>query len=413
MRRRSLRTLALVAVAALAVAAPAAASAPALVVKHVDTSAWPKVTVTAETPDPSTTPELKVFENGQAAQDVRLANAGQPGRGRGRDRHIREHARPEDRRCHRRGDDVRHGVAVGRLAGRVRVRLPALPGASRFPATSTAAAGGLAPARHRRPSRHRHLRRRQDGRAGARGPADAATGDRPSDRRLVRPRLGHVRPGRSPRPSRPTPPSTRSASRAPRPGRPPCASSRPRPAASSCRRPIALPWSRPTPRSRPTSRARSRFTYHSLVPKGTPIHLALSVPGYGSARASAMAPGTRAAQTGGAQAAPAHAHERRRARGGGGGCRGARALRGAHPALVQARRGGRQAHRRLHRAEEAGDRDPGRRARPRSACSPSCSRPRRRSPARSTTGSGWPSGSSRRTCRCARPRSSTSRWAPP
>jgi tight adherence protein B len=73
MRRRSLRTLALVAVAALTVAAPAAASAPALVVKHVNTSAWPEVTVTAQTPDPSTTPELQVFENGQAAANVRLA----------------------------------------------------------------------------------------------------------------------------------------------------------------------------------------------------------------------------------------------------------------------------------------------------------------------------------------------------
>ena len=76
MRRRSLRTLALVAVAALAVAAPAAASAPALVVKHVDTSAWPTVTVTAETPDPSTTPELQVFENGQ----VRAERAAAPAR---------------------------------------------------------------------------------------------------------------------------------------------------------------------------------------------------------------------------------------------------------------------------------------------------------------------------------------------
>ena len=71
MPRRSLRTLLLVAVAALTVAAPAAASAPTLTIKHVDTSAWPTVKVTAETPDPSLTPDLQVTENGQAAADVR------------------------------------------------------------------------------------------------------------------------------------------------------------------------------------------------------------------------------------------------------------------------------------------------------------------------------------------------------
>jgi len=71
MRRRSLRTLLLVAVAALTVAAPAAASAPSLTIKKVDTSAWPTVKVTAETPDPSLTPDLQVVENGQTAADVR------------------------------------------------------------------------------------------------------------------------------------------------------------------------------------------------------------------------------------------------------------------------------------------------------------------------------------------------------
>ena len=71
MRRRSLRTLLLVAAAALAVAAPAAASAPNLTIKKVDTSAWPTVKVTAETPDPSLTPDLQVVENGQTAAGVR------------------------------------------------------------------------------------------------------------------------------------------------------------------------------------------------------------------------------------------------------------------------------------------------------------------------------------------------------
>jgi tight adherence protein B len=70
MPRRSLRTLLLVAVAALTVAAPAAASAPALSIKKVDTGSWPTVKVTAETPDPSLTPNLRVTENGQPAADV-------------------------------------------------------------------------------------------------------------------------------------------------------------------------------------------------------------------------------------------------------------------------------------------------------------------------------------------------------
>ncbi|HEX5559990.1 MAG TPA: VWA domain-containing protein, partial [Gaiellales bacterium] len=73
MSGRSLRTLLLVAVAALTVAAPAAASAPSLAVKKVDTSAWPTVRVTAETPDPSVTPDLRVTENGQPAAQVHQA----------------------------------------------------------------------------------------------------------------------------------------------------------------------------------------------------------------------------------------------------------------------------------------------------------------------------------------------------
>jgi len=73
----NLRALALVAVAALAVAVPAAASTPALVIKHVDTSAWPNVRVTVQTPDPSATPELTVTENGQPAANVRQASGAQ------------------------------------------------------------------------------------------------------------------------------------------------------------------------------------------------------------------------------------------------------------------------------------------------------------------------------------------------
>jgi tight adherence protein B len=77
MRRPSLRALALVAVATLVVAAPAAASAPALTIKTINVSAWPKVAVTVQTPDPGVTPQLTVTENGQAASGVRQAQGPQ------------------------------------------------------------------------------------------------------------------------------------------------------------------------------------------------------------------------------------------------------------------------------------------------------------------------------------------------
>jgi tight adherence protein B len=73
MTRRSLRTLLLGSVVALAVAAPAAASAPSLTIKKIDTSSWPTVRVTAETPDPRLTPDLQVTENGQPAAKVHQA----------------------------------------------------------------------------------------------------------------------------------------------------------------------------------------------------------------------------------------------------------------------------------------------------------------------------------------------------
>jgi tight adherence protein B len=74
MRRPSMRGLALAAVATLVVAAPAAASSPALTIKHINLSGWPnKVAVTVQTPDPGATPQLTVTENGQAAANVRQA----------------------------------------------------------------------------------------------------------------------------------------------------------------------------------------------------------------------------------------------------------------------------------------------------------------------------------------------------
>jgi tight adherence protein B len=70
-RRPSLRALALAAVATLVVAAPATASAPALTIKHVNLTNWPNVAVTVQTPDPGVTPQLTVTENGQTAANVR------------------------------------------------------------------------------------------------------------------------------------------------------------------------------------------------------------------------------------------------------------------------------------------------------------------------------------------------------
>jgi tight adherence protein B len=76
MRRRSLRTLLLAAVTGLVVAAPATASAPPLQIVNVNTHAWPQTTVTVKTNDPSAASDLQVMENGQAAADVRVKSAG-------------------------------------------------------------------------------------------------------------------------------------------------------------------------------------------------------------------------------------------------------------------------------------------------------------------------------------------------
>ena len=77
MRRPSMQALALAVVATLAVAAPAAASSPALNINKVNLSSWPKVTVTVQTPDPGATPDLSVTENGQTAAGVRQTAAPQ------------------------------------------------------------------------------------------------------------------------------------------------------------------------------------------------------------------------------------------------------------------------------------------------------------------------------------------------
>ncbi len=76
MRRRSLRTLLLAAVAALTVAAPATASAPPLQITKVDTHAWPQTTVTVKTTDPGDAASLHVTENGQTAADVNIHGDG-------------------------------------------------------------------------------------------------------------------------------------------------------------------------------------------------------------------------------------------------------------------------------------------------------------------------------------------------
>ena len=72
MGRRSLRTLLLAAVAALTVAAPAAAADPPLQIVSIDTHAWPQTTVTVKTTDPSAAAALQVKENNQAAANVQI-----------------------------------------------------------------------------------------------------------------------------------------------------------------------------------------------------------------------------------------------------------------------------------------------------------------------------------------------------
>ncbi len=299
MRRRSLRTLALVAVAALAVAAPAAASAPALVVKHVDTSAWPKVTVTAVTPDPSTTPELKVFENGQAAQDVRIANQdNQAAVAVVIDTSESMHGRKIADAIAAATTFVtgsQSGDSLGVFAFDSRPYLGVA-----FPATSTAAAGGL---------------------------AQLATGDHPGTAIYGGVKMAAQALAAQPMQQRAIVLLTDGSS-----DHDSATFAQAIAAAKSAHATIYSVGIEGSASGQTALRqlaaetngeflqATDRtalvaayakisadlsstisFSYHSLVPKGTPIHLALSVPGYGSGRASAMAPGTRAAQTGGAK----------------------------------------------------------------------------------------------------------------
>ena len=299
MRRRSLRALALVAVAALTVAAPAAASAPALVVKHVDTSAWPTVTVTAQTPDPTATPELKVFENGQGAQNVRLAGA-------------------DNASAVAVVIDTSESMHGKKIADAVAAATTFVTGAQSgdslgvfsfdstphlavaFPANSNAAAGGLAQlatgthpgtaiyggvqmaaqALAAQPLKHRAIVLLTDGSSDH----DSAT----LAQAIVAAKAAHATiysvgiEGSSSGQSALQTLASQTG------GQFLQATDRTALVAAYARISAALS-------------STFTFTYHSLVPKGTPIHLALSEPGLGTARASTMAPGTRAAETGGAK----------------------------------------------------------------------------------------------------------------
>ena len=321
---------------------------------------------------------------------MRLRRRGQPVGRRGRDRHVPEHARPEDRRRHRRRDDVRHGGAVGRLArGRSRSTRQPYLARRRFPADSTAAAGGLAQLGHGRPSRHRHLRRRADGRA-RRSPRSRSTIARSCFSPTARPTTTRPRsPRRSPRPSRPMSTIYSVGIEGSASGHDGAsAARRPRPAASSCRRPIARPWSRPTPRSRPTSRARSRSPTTASCRRARRST-------WRSARPARIGPGVRRwrrARRGAVRAGQPLLHMPTSAAGRAGvavGCRGARCSSGCSscsrpgPAVAVGKRIAAYTEPKKRALEIPG-------ASPvKSACSPSCSRPPRRSPARSTTGSGW------------------------
>jgi tight adherence protein B len=299
MRRRSLRTLALVAVAALTVAAPAAASAPALVVKHVDTSAWPEVTVTAQTPDPSLTPELQVYENGQVAQDVRIANS-------------------DNKAAVAVLIDTSQSMHGAKIADAIAAATTFVTGAQSgdslgvfafdskpylsvaFPANSTSAATGL---------------------------AGLATGDHPGTaiyggvqmaaQALAAQPIAHraivlLTDGTSAHDSA----TLAQAIAAAKAAHATIYSVGIQGSASGTSALQSLASSTGGEFLQATDRtalvaayakisadlsSSVVFTYHSLVPKGTPIHLALSAPGLGTGKASAMAPGTRAAQTGGSK----------------------------------------------------------------------------------------------------------------
>ena len=296
MARRSLRTLALVAVAALTVAAPAAASAPALVVKHVDTSAWPTVTVTAETPDPSTTPELQVFENGQSAQNVRLANA-------------------DNQSAVAVVIDTSQSMHGQKIADAVAAATTFVTGAQSgdslgvfafdskpylavaLPGTSTAAAGGLASlatgdhpgtaiyggvqmaarALAAQPINHRAIVLLTDGSSDhdTATLAQAVAAAKSAHATIYSVGIEGSASGTS----------ALQALASQTGGQFLQATDRPALIAAYAK--ISADLS-----------STFTFTYHSLVPKGTPIHLALSAPGLGSARASTMAPGKVAAASG-------------------------------------------------------------------------------------------------------------------
>ena len=192
-RRPSLRALALAAVATLVVAAPATASAPALTIKHINLSNWPNVAVTVQTPDPGATPQLAVTENGQTASNVRQSVGPQSAVAVVIDTSHSMQRSEADRRDHGR-DHVRHRRPVERHARRVRLRREALH-LGRAPGHLGGCRRRSGRTGSRLQLRHRDLRRHQHGVTGPRRTARRAAGDRPRHRRLVRERLGHLRPG--------------------------------------------------------------------------------------------------------------------------------------------------------------------------------------------------------------------------
>ena len=173
--------------------------------------------------------------------------------------------------------------------------------------------------------------------AGACGPADPAARDRPAHRRLVRPRLGHDSQAVAAAKAADVIIYSVGIASGSTSARPRSSSSQATPAASSCGDRLARPCRGIYAKISAALSSTFTFTYHSLVPQGTPIHLALNVPGYASATTSVKAPG-KAASRRAERAAPADADERCRPCTGRGDRRAARALRGARAALRQARR---------------------------------------------------------------------------
>jgi tight adherence protein B len=301
MRPRSLRSLLLVAVAALAVAAPAAASSPALQITSVNTKNWPTTTVTVHTPIPNANSSLSVMENGQAAQNVRIAGQGDQA----------AVALVIDTSDSMHGQKLSDAVAAattfvdgaqsGDTMGVYAFGATPYVGVA-LPATSAAAGSGLAAlGTGGKPGTAIY--------GGVQMAAQALATTHASKRAIVL-----LTDGTSANDTATLAQAVAAAKAAHATiysvgiEGSAAGQSALRTLASSTGGEFLQATDRPAliaayGRISADLSSTFSFTYHSLVPKGTPIHLVLSVPGAAPAQTSLVAPGTRAAQTGGSSPA--------------------------------------------------------------------------------------------------------------